>query len=182
MRCRHTITQCAAIVILISSASVIHAQQIPRAGDTRESAIQPVNEVVKDSMEKPAIVVDAATALRLSIGSLERVSAASDDAASRMFEAAAAIDWGTTIHSLVFHRGRENNPLINWAPTTATTVALGAAIDLAGLAAWQRMTRDHPRLSAAGLYISTAMRVYVAARNEYRIAHPPPCAAPVSCQ
>ena len=102
--------------------------------------------------------------------------------ASRMFEAAAAVDWATTVHSLGFHHGRENNLLINWAPTTATTIAVGAAIDLAGLAAWQRMTRDHPRLSAAGLYAATALRVFVAGRNEYRIAHVPPCATPASCQ
>jgi hypothetical protein len=178
MDCRHTITQAAAIVILISTSSVVHAQPVPRASDTRESALQPVNEM-KDFTETAAIIVDAPTALRFAIAPLER---ASDGAASRMFEVAAAVDWATTVHSLAFHRGRENNPLINWAPTTATTIAVGAAIDLAGLAVWQRMTRDHPRLSAAGLYVSAAMRVFVAGRNEYRIAHVPPCAMPASCQ
>jgi len=181
MDCHHTIIQAAAIVFLISTSSVVHAQPAAQGGDTRESAVQRVNEA-KDFTETPAIVVDVATAFRFSIAPLVRVAGASDGAASRMFEVAAAVDWATTVHSLAFHHGRENNPLINWAPTTATTIAVGAAIDLAGLAAWQRMTRDHPRLSAAGLYVSTAMRVFVAARNEYRIAHVPPCATPASCQ
>ena len=181
MDCRHTITEAAAIVILISTSGVVHAQPATRSRDTRVSSIQPVNDA-KDVTETPAIVVDVATALRLWLAPLERVSAASDGAASRMFETAAAVDWATTVHSLAFHHGRENNPLINWAPTTATTIAVGAAIDLAGLAAWQRMTRDHPRLSAAGLYASTALRVFVAGRNEYRIAHVPPCAMPALCR
>jgi hypothetical protein len=99
-----------------------------------------------------------------------------------MFGSAASIDWATTAHSLAFHHGHEQNPLINWAPTPAATIAVGAAIDVVGAALWERLMRDHPRQARIGLYVAAGARLFVAGRNEYRITHAGAGAAPLSCQ
>jgi len=91
------------------------------------------------------------------------------------FAGAATIDWATTAHSLSRHHGHEQNPLINWAPNTPTTIALGAAIDVAAAAMWRHGTRHHPKLTAAGFYTGAEARAFFAVRNEYRIARPGTC-------
>jgi hypothetical protein len=99
------------------------------------------------------------------------------------FAVAAAADWATTAHFLIGHGGHEDNPVINWAPNAPATIAVGAALDVAGAIAWRRLTRGHPRWTATGFYAAAALRVAFAARNEYRIAHAPGATAPcaVNC-
>jgi hypothetical protein len=96
--------------------------------------------------------------------------------ATWMFGVAAAADWATTFHALEFHHGQENDPIINWAPTPTLTIAAGAMLDAAGFILWRRVTNGHPRVANAGLYVASAFRVWVASRNEYRIAHVAGCA------
>jgi len=108
------------------------------------------------------------------------VAPTSTEISTSAFAIAAAADWATTAHFLMWHGGHEDNPVINWAPNAPTTIALGAAIDVAGVVTWKRLMRGHPRWAAAGLYAAAAGRIFLAARNEYRIAHlpgaPGPCA------
>ena len=167
----------------IASGGVLHAQAIQPASD-REPAVQPVSELA-DSSVSPAVVVHLTTVLRLVGAPFDARSP--DDASDRhaaawMFGTAAAIDWMTTAHSLAFHHGHENNPLINWAPTPATTIAAGAAIDVAAVAVWERVMRTHPRAATVGLYVAAGARLFVAGRNEYRIAHAGTCATPPPCR
>jgi len=96
--------------------------------------------------------------------------------------AAAAADGATTLHFLEGHQGRENDPLINWLPTPAATVVVGAAVDVATALLWRRLTVHHPRLQKSGFYIESAFHLFFAARNEYRIGHGGGCAVPPQCQ
>jgi hypothetical protein len=169
--------------IAIASSGALHAEAIQPASD-REPALQKVSELA-DSSVSPAVVVHLTTVLLLVGAPFDARSP--DDASDRhaaawMFGTTAAIDWMTTAHSLAFHHGHENNPLINWAPTPATTIAVGAAIDVAAVALWERLMRHHPRAATVGLYVAAGARLFVAGRNEYRIAHAGTCAAPPACQ
>jgi cytochrome c oxidase subunit II len=101
--------------------------------------------------------------------------------ATWMFGVAAAADWATTFHSLEFHHGQENDPIINWAPTPTLTIAAGATLDVAAFILWRRFTNGHPRIANTGLYLASALRVWVASRNEYRIGHAIRCTVP-PCQ
>ena len=149
----------------IASGGVLHAQAIQPASD-REPAVQPVSELA-DSSVSPAVVVHLTTVLRLVGAPFDARSP--DDASDRhaaawMFGTAAAIDWMTTAHSLAFHHGHENNPLINWAPTPATTIAAGAAIDVAAVAVWERVMRTHPR--GDGGFVRSGRRASLRGRPE----------------
>jgi cytochrome c oxidase subunit 2 len=119
--------------------------------------------------------------MRAALVSVAAPTRTPDRAATMTFGAAAVADAATTIHYLEFHHGYEQNPLINWAPTPLATVAVGAALDLAAVAVWGRMTRGHPRVANAGLYVASGFHIFFAARNESRIARNsaactvPPC-------
>src|SRR2546428_10780868 len=139
----------------IASGGVLHAQAIQPASDPREPAVQTVSEL-PDGPVSPAVVVRLTTVLRLVGAPFDAQSpedASDRHVAARLFAMAAAVDWMTTAHSLEFHHGHENNPLINWAPTPMTTIAVGAAIDVGALALWERVMRNHPRASTVGLYM-----------------------------
>ena len=81
------------------------------------------------------------------------------------FASSAAIDWVTTYRNRNYFR--EGNPMIAWLDRKpAAMIGLGVAIDAAGVYGWQRLTRNHKRLRAVGLYAAAAARVAVAVRND----------------
>ena len=81
------------------------------------------------------------------------------------FASSAATDWVTTYRNRNhFHEG---NPAIAWLEhKPAAMIGLGAAIDTAGIYGWRRLTRNHRRLRAIGLYAAAAARLAVAYRND----------------
>jgi hypothetical protein len=81
--------------------------------------------------------------------------------------AAATADWASTYHALKFYRVRETNPLLqSWQKKPGKLVTVGAAIDVAGLSAWNlTVGRKHPRLAAAGLWAMAGFRTYLAINN-----------------
>jgi hypothetical protein len=51
-------------------------------------------------------------------------------------------------------------------------VALGASIDAAGYVAWRKLTKNHKKWQAIGLYGAAGVRVFFAARHiRYRQKH-----------
>jgi hypothetical protein len=170
--------------IAIARGGVLHSQASQPAFDSRSPTVQSTSEL-QDGMAQPAVVVDLTAVLRMAGAPFDARSpedTSGHRTAAWMFGTAATIDWATTAHSLAFHHGHEQNPLINWAPTPATTIAVGAAIDIAGAALWERLMRDHPTQARIGLYVAAGARLFVAGRNEYRIAHAGTCATPPRCQ
>src|SRR5579864_484765 len=165
--------RCQVVVLLVTvgfaQGRVAVAQTVEPARSGRFD-VQNVAEV-KDSAPPPAVVLDLTGGWRL-FRSPE----------AGVFGGAAALDGATTVHFLVFHHGHEDNPLIKWAPTTASTIAFGAALDVTTLAVWERLTREHPHVQKLGLYVAAGARVFVAGRNEYRIARARSCAPPPVCQ
>jgi hypothetical protein len=171
-------------IIVMARGGVLRAQAIQPAVDPRQPPIQAPSENPNGAIP-PAVVVHLTTVLRLLGEAPESpppIVVPDHDASIWMFGTAAAVDWATTAHSLAFHHGHEDNPLINWTPTPAATIATGAAIDAAGVVLWERLMRDHPRTAAIGLYVASALRLLVAVQNEYRIAHAGTCALPPPCQ
>lgn len=81
--------------------------------------------------------------------------------------AAAAADWASTYHALKYYRVRETNPLLRPLDSTpGTMVAVGALMDVGGIAVWNRaMGKKHPRLATTGLWVMTAFRTYLAVNN-----------------
>lgn len=104
------------------------------------------------------------------------------DLAIVTFATAATADWVTTHRNLrtpgrVSADGltrtefRELNPLIGWAadsPWLMYTVAAG--LDTAGVYAWHRLTKNHTKIRAIGLYAAAAARFGLAYRNT-RVLH-----------
>jgi hypothetical protein len=81
------------------------------------------------------------------------------------FASSAAADWVTTYRNRNYFR--EANPVIGWLDhKPVAMIGLGAAIDTAGVYGWRRMTRNHTRLRAVGLYAATAARIAIAYRND----------------
>lgn len=92
-----------------------------------------------------------------------------------VFAAAAAADWASTYHALKYYRLRESNPLLRrFDDRPAKLVAIGAAIDVGAVVAWNSaLGRKHPRIAATGLFAVAAFRTYLAIhnlRNEQRVA------------
>jgi hypothetical protein len=81
--------------------------------------------------------------------------------------AAAAADWASTYHALKFFRVRETNPVLRPLDgTPGKMVALGAAMDIGMISAWNlTVGRDHPKVAVAGLWAMTAFRSYLALHN-----------------
>ena len=87
------------------------------------------------------------------------------DAPTVAFASSAAADWVTTYRNRNYFR--EANPVIGWLDhKPVAMIGLGAAIDTAGVYGWRRMTQNHKRLRAIGLYAATAARVAIAYRND----------------
>jgi hypothetical protein len=81
------------------------------------------------------------------------------------FASSAATDWVTTYRNRNYFR--EGNPVIAWLDhKPAAMIGLGMAIDTAGVYGWRRLTRNHKRLRAVGLYAAAATRLAVAYRND----------------
>ena len=81
--------------------------------------------------------------------------------------AAAAADWTTTYHALKYYKVREANPLLqSLSAAPGQLVSLGAALDVAGLSAWNlSVGRSRPRTASAGLWAMAAFRSYLAVHN-----------------
>ena len=90
--------------------------------------------------------------------------------------AAAAADWISTYHALKYYELREGNPLLRPLDhSPGRMVALGALIDVGGVAAWNlTVGKRHPKLATAGLWTMTAFRAYLVVHNirNERIAPP----------
>jgi len=70
-----------------------------------------------------------------------------------VFAAAATADWATS-HALIGRGGLRDGD------NATRTVSKGIAIDVAGVALWNRYVgRKHPRIAKAGLYIASAVRI-----------------------
>ena len=80
------------------------------------------------------------------------------------FASAATADWMTTHENLKHFR--EANPLLRWLDhKPKTMIAVGAGIDVATYYGWRALTRNRPKLRAAGLYTAAAVRTFSAVRN-----------------
>lgn len=156
----------AAVVVFTSAAAVAQ----PVAGSPAQ--LYPATAVDGHADESTP---PSATVLRLNV-------ALDPEAAAWIFSAAAVADWATTIHVVGLRGGHENDRLVSWAPNAASVVAAGAALDVLAGATWTRVMRGHPRVAAIGLYAAAGMRSFVAARNEYRLAHTGICGVPPPCQ
>ena len=94
---------------------------------------------------------------------------AQDKPALLTFSLAATADWATTYHVNTTPRMKEENPMISWLRSTPKAMVLtGAAIDVASVSVWYRVTRSHKTLRTVGLYGATAFRIFFAVRNEKR--------------
>lgn len=90
-----------------------------------------------------------------------------------VFASAAATDWASTYVGVTRHHQLEQNPLINQLQSRPVEmVVTGAAIDAAGVVAWQHLMRHHTRIGAVGLYVGAAARLYLATRNVSRSRRP----------
>lgn len=108
----------------------------------------------------------ACVALLLLLTSASGASAQTLKLPNSIFAAAATADWVST-YQFIQRGANETNPLINRMQTKpALMIASGAAIDVAGLWAWNRYVGEkHPRLAAVGLYAAAGFRIWLAARN-----------------
>ncbi len=80
---------------------------------------------------------------------------------------ASAADWATTYHALSNYRVREMNPLLrSFDRTPGKMISVGAALDAAGISAWNMtMGKKHPKVAVAGLWGMAAFRTYLAIHN-----------------
>jgi hypothetical protein len=80
---------------------------------------------------------------------------------------AAAADWASTYHALKNYHVRETNPLLSSLDDRpGRMVALGAAIDVGAMTAWNMTVgKKHPKLATAGMWAMTAFRGYLAVHN-----------------
>jgi len=81
--------------------------------------------------------------------------------------ASATADWITTYHALKFYKVQEQNPMLKpFQSSPGRLISMGAAVDAAGLSAWNlTVGRKHERLAVAGLWTMTAFRAYLAVHN-----------------
>lgn len=87
--------------------------------------------------------------------------------ATYVFAASAAADWTATYHFLDVGAATETNPLLGpMHNQPGATVALGAALDVVTVWAWNRYVgRTHPRIAAWGLLGMSAYRFDLARRG-----------------
>lgn len=84
-----------------------------------------------------------------------------------VFASAAGADWASTYITNTRYGMIEQNPMINRLQDRPTLmVAAGAALDMAGVAAWNHwIGKHHSRVAALGLYAAAAGRLYLTQRN-----------------
>lgn len=84
-----------------------------------------------------------------------------------VFAVAAAADWASTYRLLQRPEAREVNPMFGWLDNKpGPMVALGAATDAVGVAAWNKFVgKRWPKVAKVGLYAASAFRAYLAVRN-----------------
>jgi len=80
---------------------------------------------------------------------------------------AAAADWASTYYALTRKQVHEVNPVLRPLEGRPTRlVLLGAAIDVAGVWAWNRSVgTSRPTIAASGLWVMAAFRGYLALHN-----------------
>lgn len=80
------------------------------------------------------------------------------------FASSAAADWITTHENMKYFR--EANPMLRWLDhKPKAMIAVGSGLDVASYYGWRALTRNRPKLRAAGLYAATAVRTFIAVRN-----------------
>lgn len=86
------------------------------------------------------------------------------DLSTIAFASGATADWVTTYQNVqVFD---EANPLLHWLDDRPKTmIAAGVAMDVGVYYGWRKVTKNHTKLRAIGLYSLAAVRAYVAYRN-----------------
>jgi len=104
------------------------------------------------------------------VSSAQPARAQSLTPATTAFAAAAAADWATTYRNLASpYKPTELNPLLRFTHSKPVpTVLAGAAMDVAGVLAWQKLVgKRHPKLARIGLYAAAGLRVGMAVRNAH---------------
>ena len=92
------------------------------------------------------------------------VSADAQDLSTVAFASGATADWISTHENVKYFR--EGNPLLRWLDhKPKAMIALGAGMDVAGVYAWHRLTRNHPKWRRVGLYGAAAARAWITYRN-----------------
>jgi hypothetical protein len=80
------------------------------------------------------------------------------------FASSATADWVTTHENMKYFR--EANPMLRWLDhKPKAMIAMGTGLDVASYYGWRALTRNRPKLRAAGLYAATAVRTFIAVRN-----------------
>lgn len=84
--------------------------------------------------------------------------------ATVVFAVAASLDWGSTYQFLDAGTLQEVNPMLAWLKNQPVkTVAVGAAIDVAGVYLWNRTVgRKYPKLAKVGLFLAAVHRLFLA--------------------
>lgn len=80
---------------------------------------------------------------------------------------AATADWVSTYHALSNYHVRETNPLLQpFQKSPGKLVAVGAAIDVASFAAWNKVIGPrHPRVAAGGMWAMAGFRAFLVFHN-----------------
>jgi hypothetical protein len=90
--------------------------------------------------------------------------------ATAVFAVGAAADWTSTYRFMTAdHPMPETNIVMRSFNThPVAVIAAGAAMDVAGVWAWNHYVgKHHPRVAAIGLYVAGAARIALAVRNEH---------------
>jgi hypothetical protein len=91
-------------------------------------------------------------------------SAEAQDVATVAFASGATADWISTHENVKYFR--EGNPLLRWLDhKPKAMIALGAGMDVAGVYAWHRLMKNHPKWRKVGLYGAAAARAWISYRN-----------------
>jgi hypothetical protein len=87
-----------------------------------------------------------------------------------VFKTAAVSDWISTAYFLRTPGMYETNPEINWIKNKPAMIGAGAATDVVGAWAWQKVTRNHLKVQGAGFIVAAVLRGYFVVDN-IRSAH-----------
>jgi len=67
----------------------------------------------------------------------------------------------------LIYTAKERNRTLSWLEhKPKTMIAFGTALDIGGALVWRRLTRNHRKIGAAGLYVWAAYVGYAAVQNE----------------
>ncbi len=97
--------------------------------------------------------------------------------ASVVYVGAATYDWTTTVVNLKWqdpvYYFRETNPLVSrFQDHPLVLAAVGESLDLTTVFVSRKVLHNHPKVLIAGLYAASAIRIFVASRNVYRLHEP----------